>query len=132
MIDDSLDTSAPPTGLARHPPQPIHCVIGAGVVRPHRCVLTPSGAGPPCCLSEHGLRPTTAQPPATYRDGTATVEEPSKGSCPGDRMAQYVWGVYWLWMPEYPTRNALRATRPVPPMFTATAGTEMACRRRRR
>jgi deoxyribodipyrimidine photolyase-related protein len=40
---------------------------------------------------------------------------------------EYVWGVYWLWMPEYRTRNALQAARPVPPAFTGAAGTEMAC-----
>jgi deoxyribodipyrimidine photolyase-related protein len=40
---------------------------------------------------------------------------------------EYVWGVYWLWMPEYRTRNALEAHRPVPAAFTGDASTEMAC-----
>jgi deoxyribodipyrimidine photolyase-related protein len=40
---------------------------------------------------------------------------------------EYVWGVYWMWMPEYRARNALGATRPVPPAFTGRAHTEMAC-----
>ena len=40
---------------------------------------------------------------------------------------EYVWGVYWLWMPEYRTRNTLGATRPVPPAFTGEATTQMAC-----
>jgi deoxyribodipyrimidine photolyase-related protein len=40
---------------------------------------------------------------------------------------EYVWGVYWMWMPEYRARNALGATRPVPPAFTGQAHTEMAC-----
>ena len=40
---------------------------------------------------------------------------------------EYVWGVYWLWMPEYRQRNALGATRAVPPAFTGLASTEMAC-----
>ncbi len=40
---------------------------------------------------------------------------------------EYVWGVYWLWMPEYRASNALGATRPVPPAFTGQATTEMAC-----
>lgn len=40
---------------------------------------------------------------------------------------EYVWGVYWLWMPDYRSRNALGATRPVPPAFTGEAPTEMAC-----
>ena len=28
---------------------------------------------------------------------------------------EYVWGVYWLWMPEYAEVNALEANRPLPP-----------------
>ncbi len=40
---------------------------------------------------------------------------------------EYVWGVYWMWMPEYRTSNTLRAARPVPPVFTGEARTEMAC-----
>jgi deoxyribodipyrimidine photolyase-related protein len=41
---------------------------------------------------------------------------------------EYVWGVYWLWMPEYRSANALAATRPLPPVFTG-AHTEMRCLR---
>ncbi len=40
---------------------------------------------------------------------------------------EYVWGVYWLWMPEYRGANALGATRPVPPAFTGESETNMAC-----
>lgn len=40
---------------------------------------------------------------------------------------EYVWGVFWLWMPEYRGVNDLGATRPVPPAFTGDAPTEMAC-----
>jgi len=40
---------------------------------------------------------------------------------------EYVWGVYWLWMPDYRDHNALEASRPVPPAFTGAASTEMAC-----
>ena len=40
---------------------------------------------------------------------------------------EYVWGVYWMWMPDYRARNALRATRPAPPVFAVQAHTEMAC-----
>ncbi len=40
---------------------------------------------------------------------------------------EYVWGVYWLWMPEYRTKNALGADRPVPPVFLGEATTEMNC-----
>ena len=39
---------------------------------------------------------------------------------------EYVWGLYWLWMPEYRDENALAAHRPVPPVFTGGA-TEMRC-----
>jgi deoxyribodipyrimidine photolyase-related protein len=40
---------------------------------------------------------------------------------------EYVWGVFWLWMPEYRGQNQLDATRPVPPAFTGESSTEMAC-----
>lgn len=40
---------------------------------------------------------------------------------------EYVWGVYWLWMPEYRSRNALDAHRPVPPALLGTAPSAMNC-----
>lgn len=40
---------------------------------------------------------------------------------------EYVWGVYWLWMPAYRDRNELDATRPLPPVFRGTASTSMRC-----
>ena len=40
---------------------------------------------------------------------------------------EYVWGLYWLWMPEYRDVNGLNATRPLPPAVTGEATTEMAC-----
>jgi deoxyribodipyrimidine photolyase-related protein len=40
---------------------------------------------------------------------------------------EYVWGVYWLWMPDYRHRNALGADRPVPPVFRGDASTDMNC-----
>ncbi len=40
---------------------------------------------------------------------------------------EYVWGLYWLWMPDYRTMNELGADRPVPPAFTGEAETDMAC-----
>ena len=40
---------------------------------------------------------------------------------------EYVWGVYWLWMPEYRGHNTLDATRPVPLAFTGDAPTDMRC-----
>jgi deoxyribodipyrimidine photolyase-related protein len=40
---------------------------------------------------------------------------------------EYVWGVYWLWMPEYRSLNALGADRHVPPVFRGEATTGMNC-----
>ncbi|MGE5211524.1 MAG: cryptochrome/photolyase family protein, partial [Acidobacteriota bacterium] len=40
---------------------------------------------------------------------------------------EYVWGVYWLWMPDYRSCNALDADRPVPPAFRGEAATDMNC-----
>ncbi len=40
---------------------------------------------------------------------------------------EYVWGVYWLWMPDYRDTNNLGATRAVPKAFTGEAPTKMAC-----
>jgi deoxyribodipyrimidine photolyase-related protein len=40
---------------------------------------------------------------------------------------EYVWGVYWLWMPDYRERNALGADRPLPPVFRDEASTDMNC-----
>ncbi|MEM7139605.1 MAG: cryptochrome/photolyase family protein [Actinomycetota bacterium] len=40
---------------------------------------------------------------------------------------EYVWGVYWHWMPDYRSRNELGAHRPIPPAFTGDAPTDMNC-----
>lgn len=40
---------------------------------------------------------------------------------------EYVWGVYWHWMPDYRALDALGADRRLPPLFTGEAETEMAC-----
>ena len=40
---------------------------------------------------------------------------------------EYVWGLYWLWMPSYRAVNELGADRPVPPAFTGESSTSMAC-----
>lgn len=40
---------------------------------------------------------------------------------------EYVWCVYWLWMPEYRSKNGLGAAQPVPPAFASEAETAMAC-----
>jgi deoxyribodipyrimidine photolyase-related protein len=39
---------------------------------------------------------------------------------------EYVWGLYWLWMPEYRTANALDAHRSLPPVLLG-APTKMRC-----
>jgi deoxyribodipyrimidine photolyase-related protein len=39
---------------------------------------------------------------------------------------EYVWGLYWLWMPEYAESNGLGATRPVPPALLGQP-TKMRC-----
>ena len=42
---------------------------------------------------------------------------------------EYVWGLYWLWGPDYASMNELGAVRPLPPVYSDPAGTEMACMR---
>ena len=39
---------------------------------------------------------------------------------------EYVWGTYWLWMPEYRTVNELDASRPLPPLYES-GSTDMRC-----
>ncbi len=39
---------------------------------------------------------------------------------------EYVWGLYWRWMPEYRDENALGAERALPPSLT-TGATSMRC-----
>jgi len=39
---------------------------------------------------------------------------------------EYVWGVYWLWMPGYRDANVLEARRPLPPVYTGSP-TRMRC-----
>lgn len=40
---------------------------------------------------------------------------------------EYVWGTYWLWMPDYRSRNALGADRALPPVLRGDADTDMNC-----
>ena len=40
---------------------------------------------------------------------------------------EYVWNLYWRWMPDYASMNALGADVDLPPVFTGKAGTEMRC-----
>jgi deoxyribodipyrimidine photolyase-related protein len=64
---------------------------------------------------------------AAYRVGTAPLNSVEGFVRQVIGWREYVWGVYWRWMPDYRDRNALNATRPVPPAFTGAADTEMAC-----
>jgi deoxyribodipyrimidine photolyase-related protein len=40
---------------------------------------------------------------------------------------EYVWGLYWLWGPDYAALNELGAERALPPAFTGRAPTQMRC-----
>jgi deoxyribodipyrimidine photolyase-related protein len=40
---------------------------------------------------------------------------------------EYVWGLSWLWMPDYRHENVLGAHAPVPPAFLGAAPTRMRC-----
>ena len=40
---------------------------------------------------------------------------------------EYVWNLYWRWMPEYATLNSLGADLDLPPVFTGSAQTSMNC-----
>jgi deoxyribodipyrimidine photolyase-related protein len=64
---------------------------------------------------------------AAYRRGAAPLNSVEGFVRQVIGWREYVWGVYWLWMPDYRASNALGARRPVPPAFTGQAHTEMAC-----
>ena len=40
---------------------------------------------------------------------------------------EYVWGLYWRWMPEYRDANELGAERDLPPALTTVGATSMRC-----
>jgi deoxyribodipyrimidine photolyase-related protein len=40
---------------------------------------------------------------------------------------EYVWNLYWRWMPGYASLNVLNASLDLPPVFTGAAGTSMSC-----
>ena len=40
---------------------------------------------------------------------------------------EYVWGLYWRWMPAYRDRNHLNNRRTLPPVFRGEATTDMRC-----
>ena len=61
-----------------------------------------------------------------YRDGRAPIESVEGFIRQIIGWREYVWGLYWLEMPDYARRNALGADRPLPPLFT-TGATGMRC-----
>lgn len=63
---------------------------------------------------------------AAYRSGTAPINSVEGFVRQVMGWREYVWGVYWLWMPDYRTRNALGAKRPLPPALLGQE-TSMAC-----
>ncbi|MGB5757946.1 MAG: cryptochrome/photolyase family protein [Acidimicrobiales bacterium] len=64
---------------------------------------------------------------AAYRSGSAPINSVEGFIRQVIGWREYVWGVYWLWMPDYRSENRLAADRPVPPAFTGRAATDMAC-----
>ena len=64
---------------------------------------------------------------AAFHDGEARINSVEGFIRQVIGWREYVWGVYWLWMPDYRGRNSLDATAAVPPAFTGAAETEMAC-----
>ena len=64
---------------------------------------------------------------AAYRSGDAPINSVEGFIRQVIGWREYVWGVYWLWMPEYRDENQLVATRDVPKAFTGEAPTDMAC-----
>lgn len=64
---------------------------------------------------------------AAYREGLVPIASAEGFIRQVMGWREYVWGLYWLWMPEYRDSNGLEARRPLPPIITGDATTEMAC-----
>ncbi|MDG2027666.1 MAG: cryptochrome/photolyase family protein [Acidimicrobiales bacterium] len=64
---------------------------------------------------------------AAYATGTAPINSVEGFVRQVLGWREYVWGVYWLWMPDYRQYNVLQAARAVPPALTGGAETQMAC-----
>ncbi len=71
-------------------------------------------------------REVIAAAEAAYRDGRVPIASVEGFIRQIIGWREYVWGLYWLWMPEYRDLNALDADQPLPPAFTG-APTKMAC-----
>jgi deoxyribodipyrimidine photolyase-related protein len=64
---------------------------------------------------------------AAYREGRAPIASVEGFVRQILGWREYVWGLYWLWMPGYARSNALGARRALPPLFTDPAKTRMRC-----
>ncbi len=74
------------------------------------------------------LHPTTVieRAEAAYREGTIPLASAEGFIRQVVGWREYVWGLYWLWMPEYAESNQLHADRAIPPAFRG-APTKMHC-----
>ena len=64
---------------------------------------------------------------AAYREGRVPIASAEGFVRQVMGWREYVWGLYWLWMPDYRDVNGLDADRALPPLATGAATTEMAC-----
>jgi len=64
---------------------------------------------------------------AAFDDGRVPIESAEGFIRQVIGWREYVWGLYWRWMPEYATENALDARRPLPPVFFDPTKTRMRC-----
>lgn len=62
-----------------------------------------------------------------YRDGNAPINSVEGYIRQVLGWREYIWGLYWLWMPQYLQSNFFGADEPVPPVFLGEADTEMVC-----
>jgi deoxyribodipyrimidine photolyase-related protein len=63
---------------------------------------------------------------AAYREGKVPIASAEGFIRQLIGWREYVWGVYWLWMPEYLTVNELGTHRSLPPLFRS-GETDMRC-----
>jgi deoxyribodipyrimidine photolyase-related protein len=63
---------------------------------------------------------------AAYRAGTIDLASAEGFIRQVIGWREYVWGLYWQWMPDYAQRNALKADQPIPPAFVGGT-TKMRC-----
>ncbi|MFZ2604461.1 MAG: cryptochrome/photolyase family protein, partial [Candidatus Microthrix parvicella] len=64
---------------------------------------------------------------AAHRAGTAPLNSVEGFLRQVIGWREYVWGLFWLWMPAFRDNNGLDADRTVPPAFTGASSTGMAC-----